>query len=94
MPKKELGHFYVGIPGFYEAFFEDVPGLRPAAQAVFDKCKEGKTPFFQAESGWKDWPKEAQETDVLSWFAQVTDRLMDLAEEHRPMSGIRRRPLA
>ncbi|KAI1673447.1 Monoamine oxidase N [Pyrenophora tritici-repentis] len=38
--KEELGHLYVGIPGFFEAFFEDVLGLRPAAQAVFDKCRE------------------------------------------------------
>jgi hypothetical protein len=31
-----------GIPGFFDASFGDVPGLRPAAQAVFDKCKEGE----------------------------------------------------
>jgi hypothetical protein len=92
--KEELGHLYVGIPGFFEAFFKDVPGLRPAAQAVFDKCKEGESPLFRVESGWQGWPEGAKEKDVLSWFATLTDQLLDLAEGHRPVSGIRRRPLA
>ena len=63
MLKEELGHLYVGIPGFAEAFFGDVPGLRPAAVAVFDKCKEGESPLFRAESGWEGWPGEAKEKD-------------------------------
>ncbi|KAJ6279021.1 hypothetical protein J3E71DRAFT_368428 [Bipolaris maydis] len=92
--KEELGHLYVGIPGFAEAFFGDVPGLRAAAQAVFNKCKEGESPLFRAESGWEGWPEGAKEKDVLSWFALLTDRLLDLAEGHRPASRIRRRPLA
>ncbi|KAJ5057372.1 hypothetical protein J3E74DRAFT_223835, partial [Bipolaris maydis] len=29
-----LRHLYVGIPGFAEAFFGDVPGLRAVVQAV------------------------------------------------------------
>ncbi|KAL1593051.1 hypothetical protein SLS59_009376 [Nothophoma quercina] len=92
--KEELGHLYVGIPGFAEAFFGDVPGLRPAAQAVFDKCKEGESPLFRVEGGWQGWPEGAKEKEVLSWFAPLIDRLFDLAEGHRPVSGIRRRPLA
>ncbi|KAI1508044.1 hypothetical protein KJE20_03562 [Pyrenophora tritici-repentis] len=92
--KEELGHLYVGIPGFFDAFFGDVPGLRPAAQAVFDKCQGGDSPLYRLASGWQGWPEGAKENDVLSWFAPLTDRLLDLAEGHRPMSGIRRRPLA
>lgn len=92
--KDELGHLYVGIPGFFEAFFKDVPGLTPAAEAVFDKCQEGESPLYQVESGWQGWPEGAKEDDVLSWFAPLVDRLFDLAEGHRPVSGIRRRPLA
>jgi hypothetical protein len=92
--KEELGHLYVDIPGFFKAFFGDVLGLRPAAQAVFDKCKEGDNPLFWIDSGWQGWPEGAKEKDVLSWFAPLTDRLLDLAEGHRPVSGIRRRPLA
>ena len=92
--KEELGHLYVGIPGFFEALFGDVPGLRPAAQAVFDKCKEGESPLFRVESGWEGWPEGAKEKEVLSWFAPLTDRLLDLAEGHRSVSRVRRRPLA
>ncbi|PZD30685.1 hypothetical protein A1F97_10045 [Pyrenophora tritici-repentis] len=92
--KEELGHLYVGIPGFFEAFFGDVLGLKPAAQAVFNKCKEEDSPLFCVESGWQGWPEGAKEKDVLSWFASLTDRLLDLAEGHRPVSEIRRRPLA
>jgi hypothetical protein len=44
--KKELGGLYVGIPGFFEAVFGDVPGLRPSAQAMFDKCKERDVLLF------------------------------------------------
>ncbi|KAF1934957.1 hypothetical protein EJ02DRAFT_487765 [Clathrospora elynae] len=92
--KEELGHLHAGIPSFFEAFFGDVPGLRPAAQAVFDKCKEGDSLLFWVESGWQGWPEGAKEKDVLSWFAPLTDRLLDLAKEHWPVSGNRRRPLA
>ena len=94
MLKEELGHLYVGIPGFFEAFFRDVPGLKLAAQAVFDKCKEGDNQFYHVESGWQGWPEEAKEKDVLSWFASFTDQLLDFAEEHRLPSQVRRRPLA
>ncbi|KAI1562965.1 hypothetical protein PtrEW7m1_010758, partial [Pyrenophora tritici-repentis] len=82
--REELGHLYVGIPGFFDAFFGDVPGLRPAAQAVFDKCQGGDSPLYRLASGWQGWPKGAKEKDVLSWFAPLTDRLLDLAEGHRP----------
>jgi hypothetical protein len=92
--KEELGHLYVGVPGFFEAFFEGVPGLRLAAQAVFDKCKEGDSPLYQVQSGWEGWPEGAKEKEVLSWFAPLTDRLLDLAEGHRPVSRVQRRPLA
>ena len=92
--KEELGHLYVGIPGFFDAFFEDVPGLRPTAQAVFDKCKEGDSPLYWVESGWQGWPEGAKEKDVLSWFAPLIDRLLDLTEGHQPQSRVRRRPLA
>ncbi|KAI1524152.1 hypothetical protein PtrSN001C_011160, partial [Pyrenophora tritici-repentis] len=73
--KEELGHLYVGIPGFFDAFFGDVLGLRPVAQAVFDKCQGGDSPLYRLASGWQD-------------------RLLDLAEGHRLVSKIRRRPLA
>lgn len=64
--KEELGQLYVGIPGFFDAYFGSVPGLKSVAQAVFDKCKEGDNPLYREESGWQDWPESARERDVLS----------------------------
>ncbi|ORX95376.1 hypothetical protein BCR34DRAFT_629032 [Clohesyomyces aquaticus] len=92
--KEELGQLYVGVPGFFKAYFGSVPGLEPVAQAVFDKCKEGDNPLYQEESGWQGWPKGARERDVLSWFARLTSQLLDFAEGHQPASQSQRRPLA
>jgi hypothetical protein len=92
--KEELGHLYVGIPGFFDAFFGDVLGLKTAAQAVFDKCKEADSPLFWVGSGWQGWPERAKEKDVLNWFAPLIDQLLVLAEGHQPESRVQRRPLA
>ncbi|KAF3049727.1 hypothetical protein E8E11_010167 [Didymella keratinophila] len=92
--KEELGHLYVGVPGFFDAFFGDVPGLRTAAQAVLDKCKEGDSPLYRMESGWQGWPEGAKEKDVLSWFAPLIDQLLDIGDEHLSTPRSPRRPLA
>ncbi|EMD66431.1 hypothetical protein COCSADRAFT_24544 [Bipolaris sorokiniana ND90Pr] len=88
--KGALEDIYVGIPGFVEAFFGDLPDLRPMAQAVFDECKEGDKPLFQVESDWQSWLEAAKENDVLSWFAPLTERLLGLADgsqPHQPLQG-------
>lgn len=92
--KEELGFLYVGVPGFSEAFFGKVAGLGPAAQVVFEKCKEGDNPLYREEGGWQSWPEGARERDVLSWFARLTGQLLDFAEEDQPALKTRRRPLA
>ncbi|KAF1970865.1 hypothetical protein BU23DRAFT_510832 [Bimuria novae-zelandiae CBS 107.79] len=92
--KEELGQLYVGVPGFFDAYFGSVPGLESVAQAVFDKCKEGDIPLYREESGWQGWPEGAKERDVLSWFAPLTGQLLDFAAENQPASRLRRRPLA
>jgi hypothetical protein len=92
--KEELGPMYVGIPGFFEAFFGKVADLQPATQAVFKRCCEGDNPLYQEESGWQGWPEEVKERDVLRWFAEITGQLSDYAAEHKPASKTRRRSLA
>jgi len=79
--KEELGSMYVGVPGFYEAFFGDVGGLEPAAKAVFKRCREGDNLLYCEGSGWRGWPEDAREKDVLGWFAQLNCQLMDFAEQ-------------
>jgi len=38
--KEELGPMYVGLRNVHETYFEDVPGLETASEAVFKKCME------------------------------------------------------
>ena len=76
--KEEQGQLYVGVPGFFNAYFGSVAGLKPAAQAVLDKCNEGDNPLYR-ESGWQGWPTDARERDILSWFAPLTSQLLDFA---------------
>ncbi|UPX12656.1 uncharacterized protein EKO05_0003197 [Ascochyta rabiei] len=92
--KVELGHLYVGVPGFFDAFLGDVPGLGTAAQVVLDKCKEGDSPLYRVESGWQGWPEGANEKGVLSWFTPLIDQLLDFADEHLSTPRSPRRPLA
>ncbi|KAK7178613.1 hypothetical protein PSPO01_15334 [Paraphaeosphaeria sporulosa] len=70
--KEELGQLYVELSDFFEAYFGDVPDLKPVAQAVFEQCKDGDPPLYQEGSGWQGWPEDAKERDVLGWFAPLT----------------------
>ncbi|KAH7016319.1 uncharacterized protein B0I36DRAFT_254039 [Microdochium trichocladiopsis] len=90
--KLELGPLYVGLPRFYETYFGRVAGLETAAEAVFKECKGGSNPLFH--EGWSGWPKDANQDDVLSWFAGVCEKLAAFAEHHGSNPACRRRPLA
>ncbi|OAA64472.1 Protein kinase-like domain protein [Niveomyces insectorum RCEF 264] len=90
--RNELGVLYVGLPRFHETFFGRVSGLEAASGAVFKKCMEGSEPLFS--NGWSGWPPDANQDDVLSWFAVLNEKLATLAEEYRSTPTHRRRPLA
>lgn len=83
---------YVRLPRFYETFFGSVAGLEAASEAVFKKCVEGDNPLFSA--GWRGWRKDANQDDVLNWFAELSDKLAAFGEDYNPTPGGRRRPLA
>ena len=66
MLKDELGSsLYIGLPRFYNAFFGDVEKLESVSQAVFAKFQEGEEPIFGYGRGWRGWPNEAKEPEVL-----------------------------
>lgn len=93
--KQELGSsLLIDVPGFYEAFFGEIVGLEPVAKAVFEKSQEGDNPLYDEESGWRGWPKDAKENEVLKWFAERIDMFLDFAKEHNPLLKIQRRILA
>ncbi|KAG8664999.1 uncharacterized protein FPOAC1_012977 [Fusarium poae] len=92
--KEELGSMYVGLRRFHDAYFGGVAGLDAASQAFFDQCVEASDPLF--EDGWKGWPEDAKQDDVLSWFADFSDKLTEFVDSHGSISTHqhRRRPLA
>lgn len=90
--KLELGSLYVGIHRFREAFFGGVPGLEAASKAVFEKCMESNNPLFS--DGWSGWPKDANQDDVLSWFADLSKKLAAFAEDYMSPPAHSRRPLS
>ncbi|KAH7201228.1 hypothetical protein DER44DRAFT_748366 [Fusarium oxysporum] len=92
--KEELGPMYVGLRNFHSTYFGGVADLQTASQAFFEQCLEGSDPLF--EDGWKGWPKDANQDDVLSWFADFSEKLTTFADDQKSISTHqhRRRPLA
>ncbi|RYC78653.1 hypothetical protein BFJ63_vAg18473 [Fusarium oxysporum f. sp. narcissi] len=92
--KEELGPMYVGLRNFHDTYFRGVTDLETASQAFFKQCLEGSDPLF--EGGWKGWPKDANQDDVLSWFADFSEKLATFADGHKSVRTHRhrRRPLA
>ncbi|KAK2732850.1 hypothetical protein FQN57_002462 [Myotisia sp. PD_48] len=89
----EMGTMYVGLP-LYETFFGDIDWLVPAAQAVFETCKEGEEPLYSEDVGWRGWPAGAKEKDVLEWLVKLINRFINSFEEHAPDKETQRRPIA
>ncbi|KAF7857261.1 hypothetical protein EAF04_009502 [Stromatinia cepivora] len=91
--KEELGPLYVGLPDFYEIYFGDIEDLETASVAVFKMCMESDgDPLFC--EGWSGWPEDANQDDVLSWFAKISDKLATFAKDYKSTSIRQRRPLA
>jgi len=90
--KEELGPLYVGLPRFRETYFGRVADLETASEAVFKKCLEGSEPLFS--DGWSGWPQDANQDDVLSWFADLCEKLAAFAEDFRSTLTAGRRPVA
>lgn len=91
--KAELDSLFVGLRDFHQKFFEDIPDLKTASEAVFKQCTEGSDPLF-GDGGWRGWPQDANQDAVLSWFADICERLSILAEDHKSIPTRQRRPLA
>ncbi|KAL7621880.1 hypothetical protein AAE478_007380 [Parahypoxylon ruwenzoriense] len=90
--KEELGPMYVGLRNFHEIYFGDIADLDAISEAFFRQCMEGSNPLFDA--GWRGWPKDANQENVLSWFADFSEKLAAFAEGYKPSSIRLRRPLA
>ncbi|KAK3902003.1 hypothetical protein C8A05DRAFT_34323, partial [Staphylotrichum tortipilum] len=58
----------------------------------FDDCLGGSSPLF--DGGWRGWPEGAKQDEVLSWFADLSDKLAAFAKRHESTPTRRRRPLA
>nr|KMM68957.1 hypothetical protein CPAG_05280 [Coccidioides posadasii RMSCC 3488] len=92
--KEELRDLHADIPNFFEAYFGDITGLDSTARAVLDKCREGDSPLYTEDKGWKNWPETAVKKKVLKWLADVIRNLMEFTEAHNSTQKISWRPLA
>jgi hypothetical protein len=90
--KEELGPMYVDLRGFHKTYFGSVPNLETVSKKFFEDCLEGSDPLF--DNGWRSWPQEAKQDDVLSWFADFTEKLAAFAESYNSAPAYKRRPLA
>lgn len=90
--KSELGPLYVEVCDFRSIFLEGVDGLAAASDAVFKRCTEGDDVLFT--DGWKGWPSDANQEDVLSWLADISETLAEMSREYIPTPSSSRRALA
>ncbi|EJT69172.1 hypothetical protein GGTG_13281 [Gaeumannomyces tritici R3-111a-1] len=90
--KEELGPMYVGLRDLYKTYFGDVPNLETASETFFEDCLGGSNPLFK--NGWRGWPEEAKQDDVLSWFADFAEKLAAFAKSYNSAPAHKRRPLA
>ncbi|KAI1778471.1 hypothetical protein F4818DRAFT_406175 [Hypoxylon cercidicola] len=83
---------YVGLRDFDQTYFGDVVDLETATQAFYRQCTKGSDPLF--DGGWTGWPKDANQDDVLNWFAGFSERLSTFPEAYKSYPVRHRRPLA
>ncbi|KAJ5982392.1 hypothetical protein N7451_012492 [Penicillium sp. IBT 35674x] len=90
--KSELEPLYVGLPHFRTTFFGGVSGLQTGSEAVFRRCMEGSDPLYV--EGRKGWPSDANQEKVLSWFADLSEKLTTISADYNSVTAHLPRPLA
>lgn len=90
--KSELGPLYIGLSEFRSTYFGGIDSLPAASDAVFKRCIEGTNALFA--NGWKGWPRDINQEDVLSWFTDLSERLAKMSAHFIPTSTYFCRPLA
>ncbi|KAJ2896866.1 hypothetical protein MKZ38_005118 [Zalerion maritima] len=83
---EELGPMYVGLRHFHDTYFGGMADLHTASNVLFKLCLEGSDPLFQ--DGWRGWPKDANQDDVLNWFAGFSDKLASFANVYKSNATI------
>ncbi|KAJ2891329.1 hypothetical protein MKZ38_000560 [Zalerion maritima] len=90
--KEELGPIYIGLRNFHETYFGDVADLEVISKVFFEQCMGGSDPLYNGS--WKGWPKDANQDNVLSWFADFSEKLAAFAESYKSIPTRQRRSLA
>ncbi|KAI1659446.1 hypothetical protein F4813DRAFT_401524 [Daldinia decipiens] len=90
--KEELGLMCVNVPRFYETFFGNILNLEIASGAIFERCCKEPDLFFR--EGWTGWPRDAEESAVLSWLQKIIKQIALWAQDYKrtPTRGLLAEP--
>lgn len=75
--KLEMGTFYVGIPGFWDVYFGNIPDLSALTKSFMDDHMPKTNQAFSQETGWADWPEKTKETSVVTWLTNFIGTVLD-----------------
>ncbi|GKZ29644.1 hypothetical protein AbraIFM66950_005925 [Aspergillus brasiliensis] len=79
--KEKLGSIYTDVPGFDEAYFGAVEGLKEVAAVIFDKLREHGGLLYDDQIGWHGWPENPEKQRILEWLTAIVGKIRSLAAE-------------
>ncbi|KAI9854205.1 MAG: hypothetical protein M1813_001337 [Trichoglossum hirsutum] len=85
----------------YRKYFDDAlkdeldSSLYIDISSLFDTFFEGENPLYKGGEGggWRGWPEDASEKDVLKWFKERVDTFLEFAKESATAPSVQRRSL-
>ncbi|KAL7957767.1 hypothetical protein V8C34DRAFT_284739 [Trichoderma compactum] len=86
---QELSSIYVNVPNFRHTFF-GIDSLEHIATSVLERCTQGDDPLFN--EGWAGWPQNPEEGQVLAWFSNLNEKLVQLARSADPSLQLQQPP--
>lgn len=78
-------------PEFMHAFLGKVTRLDEIVDIILLNGQRMDPPLYQNGTGWLEWPKECEESDILQWLRRHMDLFLSLAKEHGLAPPTRRR---
>lgn len=94
MLEEDLDSIFTDVPGFDEAYFGAVEGLKEVAAVVFNKLRKHDGPLYDDRIGWHGWPEITEEQRVLDWLIEMVGKIRSLVAEEKFLTHSGRNILA